>query len=351
MPASSKRGYNSASTRNLSSPHTKMIFTTVVVTCLFALLGVFQQVSVNTIFSNLALIHTPALSAITTTFLHVTGSVTRLALDTAALPEVDISHLPYATLDDALTNLTLNLPDVLTNLTLNLPDVLSEPDFSVPTDANPVDSPPEAQAETEAPFRQQVIYIASRLAIFVLAHFLRKVPRAVLFVRPTEKPQPPECPVETVSPSAYKHDEDDETQCDDDCTEPAFDHLLFFFSPPTLDEINIITAPRPVYCPPSMSTDSNLADVDDEMPTHVFGHTRYPTTITTENGDEDVEDDIAYIRDALNLPADDAPPLAGWCSEDVPPAMRPEVDVLDAWTLPRQQAEGPSDEVAVIETG
>ncbi|KAH9854995.1 hypothetical protein C2E23DRAFT_47450 [Lenzites betulinus] len=82
-----------------------MIFTTALVYCLCALIGVFQQASLDTLMFTLAHLRTPSISAIRT-FLQVASSATRLTLDSVPFTAVDslFSQTSATVLSDGFTN-------------------------------------------------------------------------------------------------------------------------------------------------------------------------------------------------------------------------------------------------------
>ncbi|KAI0665998.1 hypothetical protein C8Q78DRAFT_1062538 [Trametes maxima] len=87
-----------------------MNFATVLLACVSCLIGVFQQVWLDTLVFSLSCFDIPALSPITDTFFQITGSITRLALDAAPLQEIDSFPTTYFSngiFGDGFTNTSL----------------------------------------------------------------------------------------------------------------------------------------------------------------------------------------------------------------------------------------------------
>ncbi|KAI0368295.1 hypothetical protein BV20DRAFT_1054087 [Pilatotrama ljubarskyi] len=317
-----------------------MIFTTVVVTCLFALLGVFQQVSVDSLLSTLSHLHTPTLSSITS-LLQVASSVTRFTLDTAPLPEVDSFFsqlLPSATLGEAFTSLEIIIPD--------LP--LDAYSYSVPANVSHtlninasihVDSAPEVLGR--APLWYRALNFVVRIGSLALAYQIFRAVLPLLVDLLSEQSENSGSPVtgshsdglsngQIVYPSeALPSNDYDEHEP----REAAYDPLaLTKYTPGPLQHYRLLCAPKPPFVPPSLSTASNLAIEADAEAGRVFGVAPCPPLNIAEDDDVDID---AYLRRALNFPDDCAPPAKGWFLEEEPSGVRPTQDTLDAWVLPR----------------
>ncbi|KAI0358630.1 hypothetical protein OH77DRAFT_1518627 [Trametes cingulata] len=388
-----------------------MIFTTVFVTCVFALLGVFQQVSVDTLLSTLAHLRTPTLSSVTS-FLHLTGSVTRFTLDAAPLAEVNSflsSLLPSATPDEAFTNLDINVPDLpldfnASRITANVSSTFHFDASGVAANVSTIlDSSPEGPVPR--PLWYHALNTVIRVVLLALAY---KIFMAVwslileLLADPSENsrspvtgslslehilsldgPQVPDgTPAPLLQVLAPTNDDDGEHDESGDRDRP-YDPLAFTYVPGSLDHYRLLCAPKPPYVPPSLSATSLPAISDTDVGlTRVFGVPRSPPLIKTgEEGEEDEDEDHdadAYLRAALRVIEDGAPPQGGWYLSDSDSDsdsgeqdkeneedgkdkekqershLRPTQDTLDAWVFPRQFVEDlrePEGAVVVVEGG
>ncbi|KAI0829607.1 hypothetical protein BC628DRAFT_1051248 [Trametes gibbosa] len=176
-----------------------MILTSVLVTCLIAILGVFQQVSVDTLLSPLAHLH-PSLASFTsftstalTSLLLVTGLDMRPALDAAPLVEVDLIlyqlHLNasigdgFASPDlDYNPNHNLNYNNNL-NLNLDLPDlhspiIVSESSTNTSDNTNPALEKPTDGTGSQSWWDGFIENSPVQIAVVLLILFVNVVPAA-----------------------------------------------------------------------------------------------------------------------------------------------------------------------------
>ncbi|KAL7280045.1 hypothetical protein ACG7TL_006459 [Trametes sanguinea] len=354
--------------RSLSFPHTKMIFTTVLVTCLVALMGALQQVPVDTLFATLAHFDTtPALSSFTATVLHLTGSITRLTLDAAPLAEVDWSLsrtlADGVTYGGALAYLgDLGLPDFSAVHGLSFSDTSNKNSVVLPrpisewcSDCGDEDGPRAAWIWSRLPTLATVGWWAYRFGVLCLA---------TAIVLAAESPECKRAFADEVLPLFRRLT----VQYDialNDLAPPYHQHDTSLRSQHIVD-MTPASEPTYSYCPPSLSTTPNFANTAAETdadaqtpqtrsrPSTVFGHARCSgpfTPVDEEGADEDAEADTAYdayLCRALNIARDTSgePPLEGWYRDDDDPAVTGhDAGGVDAWTpldalsgLPREHA-------------
>ncbi|KAI0368303.1 hypothetical protein BV20DRAFT_969347 [Pilatotrama ljubarskyi] len=367
-----------------------MIFTTVFVTCVFALLGVFQQVSVDTLLSTLAHLHlhTPTLSSITT-FLHVTGSVTRFALDAAPLPEVDSFFsrlLPSANLSKTFTHLDINIPDFPFSLDASLvPANVSDTFFSHASGlvnvSTPLDSFPGGPGQ-QRPLWYRALNTVIRIVSLALAYqiFRAVLPHINELLTDQSTPQSENggSPAVTGSlslehilgldghpdgqmiagllrdPPPPSNDDDHEH---DESRDRPYDPLAFLFSQAAyVRQFRVRTWAPDV--PPSLATPTAPNPAED--PPRIFGvpcalvlkEAGGSGSVEDGNKDEDEDEDPdAYLRAALGIPEDGAPSGGGWYLDEAPSGSHPSQDTLDAWVFPREPGEDLQEGVVIVDAG
>ncbi|KAI9058220.1 hypothetical protein FKP32DRAFT_1680659 [Trametes sanguinea] len=318
-----------------------MIFTTVLVTCLVALMGVFQQASVDTLFSALARFDAnPALSSFTATVMHLTGAITRLTLDAA--PVADIDRTLGRPLGDGVTY--GGAAFAYLDLDLDLPD-FSAFGFSFSDDGNGKDFavvlPKTKDREDGDDCEPRVARVWSRLTFYDVgwwAYRFGVLCLATAIVLVADSPEFRRACTDEVLPMLRTLKQ----QCD-----LALNDLAPLYEPHSKDPTSPVDsehiahkppASEPTYCPPSLSTESNLANPAADAqtpqtrsrPSTVFGHARCPGPFTPphEDSDEDADAEAdaaydAYLSCALNIARDASgePPSEGWYRYDDEPAV------------------------------
>ncbi|OSD07029.1 hypothetical protein PYCCODRAFT_1422509 [Trametes coccinea BRFM310] len=319
-----------------------MIFTTVIVTCLFALLGVFQQASVDTFLSSLSHLNTPTLSSVTATFLQVTGSVTRVALDPAPVPEVAsiVGRLiREANIGDNLMGFTLEVQDLPVPASFHFVDPIN-----VVTDSLPV-------TQTYGGSQYGITRIFLRLCMILALYAYRDVVYAfVLDPLADQLRQVYGTPQSQTIPTLVN----------------IMKRSTMSSALTTLAEARHVDAAELDHAfgssrsvsPVSFDLAETQRHVDAAVPKPVFGHMRsLPMSLLQEEVEDEEEDYDAYLRCALNVMDDGGPPAAGWYLEeaeegDEPPlAVHPDVDELNAWTLPWYPAEVHTEDMVAIGAG
>ncbi|KAI9058226.1 hypothetical protein FKP32DRAFT_1680663 [Trametes sanguinea] len=344
-----------------------MIFTTVLVTCLVALMGVFQQASVDTLFATLTRFDaTPALSSFTATVMHLTGAITRLTLDAAPVAEVD--RTLGRPLGDGVTyggaaayfDLDLDLPD-FSAFGLSFSDISDNKDSGIvlpqpqPTwDPNCEDEDDCSQLPSAGVWSRLTLgdvgWWAYRFGVLCLATVIVLVADSPEYKRAfTDEVHPLfrtlkqqyDLALNDLAPLYQQHNNDSSVPL-------QIEHIPD--KPP---------ASESTYCPPSLSTESNLANPAADAqtpqtrsrPSTVFGHARCPGPFTPPHEDEDDDDAEAdaaydaYLCRALNIARDVSgePPSEGWYRYDDEPAVtghdagrvdtRTPLDALAGFTL------------------
>ncbi|KAI0352790.1 hypothetical protein OH77DRAFT_1428211 [Trametes cingulata] len=308
-----------------------MIFTTVLVTCLFALLGVFQQVSVDTILSTLS----PTLSS-AIACMHVVGSAKRLVLDASPFGGDLFFGPPNGARATSLAPLNLDIPVLPNNIS------------TWATATSSFSTLPERLVQPRDHFRHR-LYIDA--LIIVVITLVCAIGRTVLDITAapsarepsvhannTSRPQSIIAQVEWDAALA-NHAEDE----DDDATrtgEVPYEPLSFTRSPTSTTRVKLLCAPVPAYIPPSLSASSYAEDPDADC-TRVFGVPLWERAAFahTNDVDDDGHDYDDYLRQSLNIPLDGAPPVAGWSQSEQPGALGPSRYELRSWCFPDAHAD------------
>ncbi|CDO71662.1 hypothetical protein BN946_scf184915.g6 [Trametes cinnabarina] len=335
-----------------------MIFTTVLAACFFALVGVFQQVSVDTFLSSLVRFDAPALSSFAAAFIQVTGSVRRLALDAPQpLPEIDLTLSRLfgdgVTYGRGFANLDLNIPDLL-SFGLPYPDsdktyssthrsAYRDPASDRKYDAAAAADEDEDEDELRGSGWAQPSMVTSALDdVARWAYRFGLLCLATAIFVAAESPELKRAATDELLRlhQAVKQQYNDALRD----LAPIYQHNIDYLAANTLlrSELMLIDkspASEPTYCPPSLSTASDLADAGKDTesdapahqpwtssrPSHVFGHARCSGPFTPaaddDDDDKDEEDDSvydAYLGRALSIAVCTSghPPPHGWYLDD-----------------------------------
>ncbi|KAI0366239.1 hypothetical protein BV20DRAFT_665054 [Pilatotrama ljubarskyi] len=302
-----------------------MIFTTVLVSCLFALLGVFQQASVDTFLSSF----TPALSS-TVAFMHAIGSAKRLVLDASPLDGDSFFGPRNAAPVPVFFNWDTSVPDH---------------NFSTWADTASSSSVPLERLGQPRDHLRHRLYIDLLIMIGItvicmVAHIVLEVVARLFVDKPSNQVvHAKHLAARIECELLLSNNAQDQDQPNDQATTGTLscDALGFIRSPTSTPEMKLFFAPVSTYVQPSLSA-STYADC-----TCVFGiaHCQRAVFSQTDDVDDDGHDYDDYLREALNMPLDGAPPVVGWSQDEHAGARRPSRNELRSWCFPGAQADDP----------
>ncbi|KAI0628056.1 hypothetical protein C8Q77DRAFT_492019 [Trametes polyzona] len=303
-----------------------MILTTLFATCFFALLGALHSdISIDTLFASLSHLRIPSLASI--------GTILQLADSPKYLPLGIALLLKEVDLNEGLGH-QLSAPSPIPSLYLpasSLPELHGS-------------SHQAAQCLIIKVFAGVVAVLSILTACLLVSHRIREYPRSAkshynccsvqyrTVLPPTCGPIHP-CAGPLEAHSATRPGDVLLSQHDQHVSSTnAPCHPLGHINRPTVGKMKLPCVPISVFAPTSTGISDRTGT--DNSP-RVFGHPLEHSLCNPSLSNADEEQLDNYLRVALNIPHENAPPLKGWCANNVPLAWRPPRLELDSWIFPR----------------